>query len=517
MSSSAENSSSQAAPTQDTVHEGTSTIKRVNWNFSLPTSRRNSSIENATTPGSAPQNPASKASSSQAKHCPPVPPGSDIEGSSQGAPGDSFSQHSPAPSSSIDRIEPRSPTTREGPAETEIRNVEVHTDPANAPIDQILPVRHQLIALDRAAGIREMELTAEEVEAENIARTAKVAARIAAELPTTAGDRSSASPPVSDPQVNNKRKQSANQNNTSKPPSLPQEQKSELKSLLPPKPRLAPTPPPVKQSVSAIRCPECNTLLRMTLTRSIPSALRSAVSPSSSKPSSYKPSSSKQSEASSAAKDDGEKIIYPYPPRLASFKGCQACWEMVHNEFEPADPLTPSDMGTKCCGISCRCLDTLHGAAEKVWGACVKTMAEYGCFGECWKPVEELPLVNEKRKKREVRRGKGVDRSGNGDGDGFEMIDMGGKGKSKEDDGGVGGMRSDEQSGESSGSQRAQGLGNDGQGVQGEQGVVMSGALDGGESVGVPRETEYDRKLAEQAKKSPWQRLAGAVSLKGRR
>jgi hypothetical protein len=158
------------------------------------------------------------------------------------------------------------------------------------------------------------------------------------------------------------------------------------------------------------------------------------------------------------------------------------------------------------------------GAAKKAWDACLKGLKGCGCFGACWKVVEEVPLVKERKKKREVRRGKMVDRHGTGgDGDGIELTDVGGKGKSNEEQIDSGEVKSGEQTGESSGSQGANGLGNDEQTVQGEQDMMMNGALNDGESVGVPVETEYDRKQTEEAMKRSWHGLGGTVSLKGGR
>jgi len=123
------------------------------------------------------------------------------------------------------------------------------------------------------------------------------------------------------------------------------------------------------------------------------------------------------------------------------------------------------------------------GAAKKAWDACLKGLKGCGCFGACWKVVEEVPLVKERKKKREGRRGKMVDRHGTGgDGDGIELTDMGGKGKSNDEPIDSGEGKSGGQTGESSGSQGANGLRNDKQAVQGEQDVMMSGALNDGES-----------------------------------
>ena len=47
------------------------------------------------------------------------------------------------------------------------------------------------------------------------------------------------------------------------------------------------------------------------------------------------------------------------------------------------------------------------------------------------------------------------------------------------------------------------------------QDVMMSGTLNDGESVGVPVETEYDRKQTEEAMKRLWHGLGGTVSLNG--
>jgi len=427
----------------------------------------------------------------------------------------------------------------------------------------------KLTNLQRAAGMRERVFTDEEVEAENLERNKRANAQLLAELQRTAEDqdhRANRIPleqddvprGVSEPQTDNRGNQRESQNvvsNTTQPavPSEPQADNkgkqresqnvvsSASRASVPSEPQdkkamrierqTLPTQAsrPAKESSTTISCPECEVDLHVIL-RALPSdrsvLYDSAGRPLSSsrrRPNTYKPSSPTQAGQSSLpAVKEAEPEGHTYPPKPEDFTGCQKCWEMVQSPSKrldpPPDAATPTP--TKYCSITCGCLDIFLGAAKKIFGACVNALKNCGCCGLCLKVVEKVPLVKERRKKREGRKGKRAERRGNSgendDGQGIELKALGRKGRRKEkQSASVGGFWESDQQAEESGD--GQGARGNGTGGQESRAVVMSGRLDGVAGAGERRETEYDRKRAEDGQKSPWQRVAGTVMLNRRR
>ena len=486
--------------------------------------------------------------------------------------------------SSANKSKPQNPANEGSSVTTNPHDTTKDTDSAGTNSER--GGYRKLTRLQIAAGMRERELTDDEVAVENMERNAKARERLLAQLQKDAGDQepgaaqipsdkvdtintvsglqadtegkqpknenvvsntSQASAP-SEPQEDNTGKQTETKDfvkNTFRPPasSQPQEERTPKAEH---KRTAAPNPPQPKHCYRWIKCPECHVLLQITLT-SFSSDSHVHGSSTSAGPRSYKPTSSRQAGESSSSAGNGQKRkIYPYPPRITS-EPCQNCWEMLHNQYIGVDPATAPPTPMICCGVTCGCLDILLETSKEIFGACFNALKLCGSCAPCWKVVENLPVIKEWRKKREVRRGKRADRSGGGNADeeGIELQVLGDKDMGKEkQSAGAGGLWESgqgQEAGEGSGDEGAGGDGNGGSDIQaaaeggdtGEssfiqraradgnggpenQAVVTNGGFDGGHRDGEPMETEYDRKRAEDAQKSLWQRLAGVASSRGR-
>ncbi|KAN0113137.1 hypothetical protein V8E51_006088 [Hyaloscypha variabilis] len=476
MGSSAEGSSSRGTPTQDTASEDNPAIKHVNFdNFSLPTSRLSSYRQES----------ANQSSSSQTQDSQPVVTTSNAEEFIRETLPPSSSQHDSAPGFSADKVEPDIASHGESLGETDRLDFARVTTSIGTTTDQAPPGPRKLTRSQKLVGMREVVLTAEQVDAENEARTARSIARIIAKGKATNANKNispiqshsnkSEPPlPIAEAQANDKGKKPENRSKTPQcpPPSSSQDEQKPGQSKRPP----AHISPKIEGHSSTIQFPECQTWLKITLT-----SLGSCTHTHTSNPVSYRPSSSKQAEILPSTDENGTPL--KSRPKPANFEGCQVCWEMVSNPNTQEEPPLPLSNEIKCCVIHCRCLDIFRGAAKKAWNVCLKGLKACRCFGACWKVIEEVPLVKERKKKREVRKGKMVDRSGtDGDGDGIELTDMRSKGKSGENEVDDSDVKSGEQTGESSYSQGVSGLGNDEQAAQGKQDMMMSRALNDGES-----------------------------------
>jgi len=252
---------------------------------------------------------------------------------------------------------------------------------------------------------------------------------------------------------------------------------------------------------TAIACPQCHTVLRITLRistqqfHSTPHNHPSIAGGSGSGPS------------NSNEERQTERRTYRIPPKPASFAGCQRCWEMMHNPAVLAESAAVKELGC-CSGWGAKLERKLGWAFGVVFGECIKE-CRFGsrmCSYCDW--VENIGWVKEWRRKRNIKKGKRVARSGSdrGDGDGGRSAqtlfvgnwdgDGDGEGGDGNEQGGSGGGNGGSEERDETGGEGASAAG------QSESRESVTNRQFGEQSDEAHQETEYDRYQAEQAKKS---------------
>jgi hypothetical protein len=182
---------------------------------------------------------------------------------------------------------------------------------------------------------------------------------------------------------------------------------------------------------------------------------------------------------------------------------------MMHNPAVPAESAAVKELG--CCSVWGAKLERKLGwAFGVVFGECIKECRIGSRMCSCCDWVEKIGWVKEWRRKRNIKKGKRVARSGSdrGDGDGgrsAQTLFVGNwEGEGEGDrEGGDGNEQGGSGSGNGGGEERDE-TGGDGASAarQSESRESVRNRQIGEQSDEAHQETEYDRYQAEQAKKS---------------
>jgi hypothetical protein len=191
-------------------------------------------------------------------------------------------------------------------------------------------------------------------------------------------------------------------------PSVPPN--SQSSTTRPSRPISPPRPLISTPTSSAIACPHCHTVLRITL--------RISTQQFHSTPDNHPSIAGGSGSGPSNSNDETqtERRTYRIPPKPASFAGCQQCWEMLHNSAVPAESAAVKELG--CCSVWGAKLERKLVWGFGVLGECIKECRIGSRRYSCCDWVEKIGWVKEWRRKRNIRKGKRAARSGSDGGGG---------------------------------------------------------------------------------------------------